>query len=121
MALYLLVRGEAEVYKIINNENGEQVQSFIKSIYPGEIFGHYSFFSDNPNEYSIRSKIYSTLYRIEVDRFYECIHDNTTDLQTHRMIRDQLRFLGKSDLLNLKCYLCNKEGHHESKCGLLKF
>ena len=78
-ALYLLTRGEAEVFRTINSDTDPDTTRVVKKIKEGEVFGHYAFFSENANEYSVRSTTYTTLYKITYEKFHECIFDNDKD------------------------------------------
>ena len=60
----MLIRGEAKVYRTINQEGDKKINSFIKTLTPGTVFGEFSFFTERDSEFSVVSTSYTTCYKL---------------------------------------------------------
>jgi cAMP-dependent protein kinase regulator len=71
--LYIIESGELDCFKIFNNEEGEK---YLKTYYPGEVFGELALLYNAPRAATIRSKNDSVLWALDRATFNHIVKDS---------------------------------------------
>ena len=90
----------------------ESVKHPIYDLHPGNYFGELSFFTGQEYDYSVRSKEFCVLHKLNREIFMEIVSRNEDDLELFCLIKDQLSMQGNFSLVKkINCQTCNGKDH----------
>ncbi|KAL4485672.1 hypothetical protein ABPG72_010934 [Tetrahymena utriculariae] len=123
-SLYFIEKGQVEIFQASQNIY-QQSQSFI-ALKTGSFFGENEFFTGQPRKQSFRSIEFTTLLKIEREKFLQIIKEDNGDYERYCLIRDSI--LNKYNIKSItrKCQLCEgvlnqNPNHLEYNCPIVHF
>ncbi|EAR97548.2 cyclic nucleotide-binding domain protein (macronuclear) [Tetrahymena thermophila SB210] len=123
-SLYFIEKGQVEIFQASQNMS-QQSQSFI-ALKTGSFFGENEFFTGQPRKQSFRSIEFTTLLKIEREKFLQIIKEDNGDYERYCLIRDSI--LNKYNIKSItrKCQLCEgvssqNPNHLEQNCPIVHF
>ncbi|KRX10765.1 Cyclic nucleotide-binding protein [Pseudocohnilembus persalinus] len=115
--IYLVLRGQVDLLHI---GNLKQEAKYL-TIQPGGYFGVNSFFTDQTQFLSAKSKTFTTLLTIKRQQFLELIRNNQEDFEKFHMYKEQLIINQKCEEVGQECLVCHSKFHLQSNCQFLNY
>ncbi|EGR34867.1 hypothetical protein IMG5_000950 [Ichthyophthirius multifiliis] len=112
LAIYWISKGKVQIEH--QQENAKIV--LVKVLEKGDCFSEYQFFTGKQHEYQTRSADFTTIYKIQRDKFIQTIQKYADDYEYFNMIKDQLIFRNGSIYTNIQCLICKSRYHRENEC-----
>ncbi|CAD8201841.1 unnamed protein product [Paramecium pentaurelia] len=84
-------------------------------------FGEISFFTGLPRGFTAISLGYSRLYKIKRVAYLNTVSSINQDLETAQMIKDQIIFQQKYNIIGRKCICCQDQNHLIQDCPFLHY
>ncbi|KAL4478758.1 hypothetical protein ABPG73_001973 [Tetrahymena malaccensis] len=123
-SLYFIEKGQVEIFQA-SQSMYQQSQSFT-TLKTGCFFGENEFFTGQPRKQSFRSVEFTTLLKIEREKFLQIIKEDNGDYERYCLIRDSI--LNKYNIKSItrKCQLCEgvasqNPNHLEYNCPIVHF
>ena len=116
-SLYILWKGEAELYMDIFNKD-ETCQS-IQKIENGKTFGEKEFISGCEKEASAKSSSFSTVFALDFDEFTSILLENTEDYTKFIEIKDKASLYNNFLNVQINCSFCLDLNHSITECPFL--
>jgi len=114
--LYIIRNGSVEAF--VNHEIKNQPLTILQTFQVGELFGQISFLTNQPQETSVRSCTFTTLFVIQKENFMNIIKKNDYDFQIFCQIKDQINFNNDHKKLYLSCASCHNSDHSTRNCPM---
>ena len=114
--LYMIRNGSVEAF--VNHEIKNEPLTILQNFQVGEIFGQISFITNQPQETSVRSCTFTTLFAVQKENFMNIIKKNDHDFQIFCQIKDQINFNNDYENLYLSCASCHNSDHSTRNCPM---
>ena len=118
-ALYIIRKGKVEIFLETNKMNSPI--TVLKTLHEGQIFGEFSFFSNQERSACARSMDFTTAYMIKNEEFLSLLRKYPKDYQKFCEIRDNINLYGDFKDLYTRCYSCNEVTHLISDCPNINY
>ncbi|KRX07894.1 Cyclic nucleotide-binding protein [Pseudocohnilembus persalinus] len=118
-SIYFIEKGEVEVYLKPRNELNIEKNQNLQILKKGDHFGTISFFTGQPQQFSIRSIQFSSLLMIKRQDFIKLIQEYQEDYQKFCFIRDLITINSDFRKIHQKCYSCQSDYHQIDQCPFL--
>ncbi|KAL4509355.1 hypothetical protein ABPG72_018286 [Tetrahymena utriculariae] len=108
------------IYPVPNRHN-HHYKKKVKVLTKGQSFGIVGFFTGKQRVLNVQSNGYSTVMKIERNKFLKILEENKNDYEKFMEVKDKLLFEGVFEDLNLFCYICNSKEHLSNACCKVHF
>ncbi|KAL4510497.1 hypothetical protein ABPG72_004651 [Tetrahymena utriculariae] len=124
-SIYFIEKGQVQVFHMFENPNFDSKnQMNVRG--RGEYFGEVCFFTGKSRVNNYRSLDFTTLLKIERNKFIEILQENPEDYERFCMIKDDITFNNNIKHTQRKCVYCRDqplldEQHIEALCPVLHY
>lgn len=114
---------DKDLFIILDGEINIEYEKFglIKKLKKNSIFGEYSFFSNNPRNFSAKSLGFTSLLRVKREIFLKNLKLSEANYQKFKEIEDKINIHKDYSCINLKCYFCEKDTHLLDECSIVHY
>ncbi|KAL4463876.1 hypothetical protein ABPG74_005813 [Tetrahymena malaccensis] len=124
-SIYFIEKGQVQVFHTFENPNFDSKnQMNVRG--RGEYFGEVCFFTGKSRVNNYRSLDFTTLLKIERNKFIEILQENPEDYERYCMIKDDITFNNNIKHTQRKCVYCRDQPlldaqHIEALCPVLHY
>ncbi|KAL4433149.1 hypothetical protein ABPG74_010844 [Tetrahymena malaccensis] len=114
-SLMIIIEGQVEIDLYPNSQRSKQ-QNSIQLLNPGDIFGQFSFFTGQAQQFSTKSTDFTKIMRLDRQDFIEIVKKNDSEHQKYCEIKDKILFQNGFINVDLKCQICHSNLHSYLNC-----
>ncbi|EAS05387.2 cyclic nucleotide-binding domain protein (macronuclear) [Tetrahymena thermophila SB210] len=113
-SLMIITEGQVEIDLYPNSQIKQQ--NIIQLLNPGDVFGQFSLFTGQAQQFSTKSTDFTKIMRLDRQDLIEIVKKNDSEYQKYCEIKDKILFQNGYQNVDLKCLVCNSQTHLFQNC-----